>query len=404
MSTVARFDTDRMELTPGGESTYQLTVVNQSQIVEAYRVEPAGELAPFTRVTPEQLSLYPNTEGTVALTFSLPVDSAVSAGEVPFAVMVRPQEQVDDLVVPETTAIVLPYSRIDAELTPRTSQARLWGKHFLAIDNRGNFPVEVRLSGTDPNDALAVRCRPKLFTVRPGQAVFSTVRVRPRRLMWRGQPATRPFQVSVEPDVDDGFPVDGQVVQEPIFPRGTGKLVMSLVAAAIALVALWYGLLRPTIASTAQDAVSQPLQQVKKQAAQAKQQAKQAAAQAGLAGKKSAQASQSAKKSAKAQAAADSVKPLNKRLIVTADPKATEMTSFVVAEKQVISVTDLVFESRGDAGTVQLLRDDDQLITAQTEDFRTLDQHFVSPIIYTAGQRITLRLTCQQPVQDQKQC
>ncbi len=38
--------------------------------------------------------------------------------------------------------------------------------------------------------------------------------------------------------------------------------------------------------------------------------------------------------------------------------------------------------SCGDFGAVRLRRGPDVLITAQTQDFRTLDQHFVSPIIY----------------------
>ncbi len=64
----------------------------------------------------------------------------------------------------------------------------------------------------------------------------------------------------------------------------------------------------------------------------------------------------------------------------------------------VIEITDLVFESRGDVGRVRLLRDDEELITLQSENFRTLDQHFVSPLTFTEREEIVYEVQCGAPV------
>lgn len=427
MSTAARFDVARVEVAPGADSTCVLTVANRSALVEAYQLRPVGSLAPFVRLEPNRLSLYPDTEGEVVVTFAVPRNSQVLAGEVPFAVVVQPTEVPEARAVPETLVAVDGFIEIDTELFPRTSQGRRADRHSLAIDNLGNHPLRVALSGEDLDDQLAVRCRPEVLVVGPGETAFASVPVRARRLMWKGAPQTRAFRVELDlRDAGDGplgefadqklpdevvHSVDGRFVQLALLPRATGKLAALIAAAAVALVVLWFALLRPTIRTAAQEAVAAPVQAAQEQAAAAQEQAgaaqEQAAASEEAAGEAAGGTPEEA--AAQAQQAATAMQeaarqPFTQRLVVAAPAGETETAAFVVPEDLIIEVTDLVFESRGDVGRVRLLRDDEELITLQSENFRTLDQHFVSPLTFTEGKEIVYEVQCATPVAPAPTC
>ncbi len=437
MSTLARLDVTRLELVPGGEAGCRLSVTNNSQIVEAYRFTPLGDLAPYTTVEPPELSLYPGTDGEVTISFAMPRNTSVAAAELPFAVMVQPRENPDDSAVPECIVDVAGFIHTDRELSPRMSQARWRTTHSLAVDNRGNQPIRVFLRGEDADDQLRIRCKPDVLVIDPGDAAFSKIRIRTSRLMWRGAPQARPFRVLISaqdapasplddfgggsadrPDGETGplpgtpaTPADGQVVQGPIFPRGSGKVAALAAVGLIALAALWFGLLRPTVRSAAQEAVAEKVAEVEEKAVQAQQQAAAAQQQAETAGQQAAlasgtanQASTAVENEEAARALAQAVEPFNRRIVVTAAPGEDETEDYVVPDGQIVTVTDLVFESRGDTGAVRLLRDGDVLITARLENFRTLDQHFVSPIIFTEGESIVYELQCATPMQDQTDC
>lgn len=440
MTTIARFLTEELDLVPGVPATTELLVTNHSPIVEAYTFRPMGALAELVRIEPEQISLYPDADTTVTVAVAIPRDSRVRAGEVPFAVMVQPVERPDDRVVPESLVRIGEYTEINAELTPRTSQARLWSTHLLAVDNRGNHPVQVRVAAHDPDDAVRARPRPAELLIGPGEAAFVKIRTRPRPLVWRGAPKTKPFTARVDllnPDPDTApVTVDGQVVQEAIIPRGAGKLVAAVAAIAAVLAGLWFGLLRPTVRSAAEDAVKKPVAQASKAAAQASKQAavlgavaSDAAGAGGTAPGSGAgtkpttepttkpSTKPSTKPPAKpttkpgtnpapsASAGAGSPgTPFNRHLTVTAAADQQAVASYVVPARHTVAVTDLVFESGGDTGTVQLLRDTTELMSARTQDYRTLDQHFVSPIIFTAGQKLVFQLACGTPAQGSSSC
>lgn len=440
MSTLARLDVTRLELVPGGEASCRLSITNNSQIVEAYRFTPLGDLAPYTTVEPPELSLYPGTDGEVTISFTVPRNTSVTAAELPFAVMVQPSENPNDTAVPECIVDVAGFIQTDRELSPRMSQAHWRTTHSLAVDNRGNHPIRVFLRGEDADDQLRIRCKPDVLVIDPGNAEFAKIKIRTSRIMWRGSPQTLPFRVLMSVNdapasaLDDfaagsagrpdeggplpgtpATPADGQVVQGPVFPRGIGKVMALAAVALIALAALWYGLMRPTVRSAAQqaatEAVTEQVAAVEQKAEQAQQQAAAAQQQAAAAGQQAVQASGAAKQASTAvdddqaaRALAEAVAPFNRRIVVAAAPGQDEVGDYVVPDGQVVTVTDLVFESRGDIGGVRLLRDGDVLMTARMQNYRTLDQHFVSPIIFTEGQRIVYEVQCVTPVQNQPEC
>ncbi|HWC13864.1 MAG TPA: hypothetical protein VG929_04645 [Actinomycetota bacterium] len=86
---------------------------------------------------------------------------------------------------------------------------------------------------------------------------------------------------------------------------------------------------------------------------------------------------------------APSVRPADGRLEVGGSE------SFSVPEGQTLLVTDLILENPdGNSGTLIISRNDEVLLEVRLDNFRDLDYHFVSPIVFGPGAALVLRATC----------
>jgi hypothetical protein len=398
MSTSATLDSPRVSLDAGDQAVIPLQIRNTGDLVEGYHLEVIGVPGEWTTVEPPDITLYPGATTTATLAFHPPRSSKVPAGELRFGVRVIPTGHPDEAVVPEGVIEVLPFLETTAELVPRTSRGRRSATHQVAIDNRGNVPVTVVLSGSDPAQALDVRTKPEGLTVNPGNAAFSEVRVRPEQKLWRGAALTHPFTVVVSPHAGPAVALEGSHVQETMVPKWLPKALLALLALLLALLAIWFLLLKPIIKSAAKDAVDKPAQQAAQQAAAAQEQAKQA----GAAAKDASGAATDANTAAdKAAALANTPRPktvtgpISNRLDLATAAHDSGTKSFIVPASQTLQLTDLVLENpQGDFGTLKLSLNGQPLFFLALENFRDVDYHFVSPIRATAGQELLMTVQC----------
>ena len=94
--------------------------------------------------------------------------AALLAGMVRSTTEYDPVEHPEHAVVSEATLRIGAYAETTAELVPRTSRTRRVATHDIAVDNRGNAPLQVDLAAGDPDNALKLRVRPaKLVVPRP---------------------------------------------------------------------------------------------------------------------------------------------------------------------------------------------------------------------------------------------
>jgi hypothetical protein len=400
MSPTVNLDSAHLRLEPGTSAKVPLQIRNSGQIVEGYHIEVVGTPAAWTTVDPPDVTLFPGGTTTVTLDFHPPRSSAVLAGEHEYAVRVVPTEHPEETVVPEGAVEVLPFVDTTAELVPHTSRGRRGARHQVAIDNRGNVPTTVALSGTDQADSLIIRIKPTELDIPPGHAAFADVRVRPAVTVWRGAPVTHAFTVIVSEEETPKLALDGTHLQEPLIPGWLPKAVLAGLAALAALAVVWAWVLKPTVASAAKDAVQPQVQQVAKAAKQVDAQTKQAAVAAADAKKNATDAGKSADKSAKnaGTATATITDAFNTRLALsTAEGSTTARPPYVIPAKNTFSMTDFVFENpQGDFGTVTLaLRNPNgtttTLFNTALENFRNLDYHFVTPIV--AGEKTQILMT-----------
>ena len=245
MSTTATLDSPLVSLEPGARATVPLHIRNDGEIVEEYRLQVVGPSGSWTEVVPGIVSLYPGQDATASVEFRPPRSSEVPAGEFPYAVQVLPTEHPEDAVSPEGIFQLLPFHETAAELLPRQSRGCFGARHRVAVDNYGNVPITVTLTGSDPGDLLHISMREPTLTIAAGTVEFPRVRVRARRTIWRGMPAVHSFTVAAKPA--DGPPVvlDGTHLQEPVLPRWIVKAMVILVLFVLILVALSFVLRDP---------------------------------------------------------------------------------------------------------------------------------------------------------------
>ena len=174
---------------------------------------------PFARVEPNVLNLFPGAEGTA--THQVPAaegtEDPVRAGAVrrPRLVEGGPEGS----IVQEGQVEVGSFVDTSAELLPRTSRGRRRAKHELAVDNRGNTPLNAGCSVVDPDDLLTARVDPPTMVAPPGSAVFHTIEVIPKKRFLKGPSKTIPFQVIVSGEGQPPVTTDGAMLQEQILPK-----------------------------------------------------------------------------------------------------------------------------------------------------------------------------------------
>ena len=398
---------------PGGETSFDISVRNTGTIVDEFSFEIRGDPAPWAQVEPAVLRLFPGAEGIVTVRFRPPRTPTTHAGLTPFGVKVISKEDPEGTIVEEGTLEVGEFADNTIEMIPRTSRGSMGASHDVYIDNRGNQRMSTTIDATDPDENLLFAISPPSTTVDPGNATRVRVRAKPKKRFFRGQPKTHPFKVIVQPEGEQALQTDGTMLQEPLLPKW---LIPALIALA-ALALLWFLLLKPQIESTAQEAVvgediAKDSQVEALQEQLAAQQEAAAAAQAATAK----QMAQLQKQIADAGGAGAATGDESDRRLAPGNDFASneESAVFAVPKKMILTVTDLIMQNPvGEFGQLTIRRDPDPLtagdeqvlLVSRLENFRDLDYHFVTPIIFKAGQELQVIVTCQtQDKQPKNEC
>ncbi|MEU9580533.1 COG1470 family protein [Streptomyces chilikensis] len=407
-------DIPEVTVAPGDTATTSLTVRNDSDIVEAYSLEVVGDCASWTTVEPARVSLYPGTSETVTVRLAPPRSPEVRAGEVPLGVRVLPAEHPDAVQVLETTVHVEEFRELHAELAPRRRRGWLRGRYRLAVQNRGNAPVEVGFTAGQAGEELAFAFSPADRKLEPGESAEIGLRVRTGTPVWFGAPVVWPFTVDTaetgerEPGQDETAvrtPLDAEFVQIPVFPRW----LLVVLAALLALLLAWFTLVRPAVRSAAKEA-----------AAEAVAPNPSAAGERGTAGQPSgtgtgAGAGTGSDTGAGGQGTGASSGPggggpagngaavgggpqISETIDVQTAGGRTKTGTYRVPAGSVFGVTDIVVANfQGDEGLLTITFGDRKITTIALETFRNQDYHWVTPIKIPENDTVTVEVTCGKP-------
>jgi hypothetical protein len=426
MGTSVSLQTSALAVDPGQVVTTELRVRNTGDVVDQFSFQPLGDAAAWITVEPPVVRLFPDSDEMVTVSIAPPRDSSSPPGPATWAVKAIPQEDPGGAAVAEGVVEVGTFIEIGAELQPITGTGRFTGRFDVAIDNRGNVAVPVRLAGTDAEQSLSFEFDQAQIDTEPGSAHFAKLRIKPGKKIWRGQPKNHPFQVIVEPqmttatpETDDELPpapdpdapqpivLNGNLLQQPIIPKWLLKAIIALIALIIALWIIWKTLLKPEVESAAREIAIEEVAEIEEQVAEiapaveeATQQAEAAQQTAEQAEETAGNAQDTAEAAVEAGGGGDDVNP-GSVLNSSSLPHFVRLApgqNFVTNDDQTFAITDFILQNpRGGRGDLTVSVNGALVLRSATETFRDLDFHFVAPYVVQPGNSVDIGINCFDP-------
>lgn len=382
---------------PGRTQRCQIHVRNTGQVVDQFVLGIVGDVADWAVVRPPRVNLLPGEETVVELVLAPPMTYEVRAGGHPFAIRIVSREDTEGSIVSEGLVTVTEFVALNAQIVPHTSRARRTGRHTLAVDNVGNFPLPVQIKPTDPDALLRFRVRPRTPVTEPGTATMIKVRPKPLRHFWRGAVRRIPFVVDVVPTVGKSLAVEAVLNQKPLLPRRFFLLLSLLLMVLLILVIVISTLLQRAPVSMAGPSPINPSTTPSTVAAIPTSSA----------------AATSATTSPKPPVPA--VPPLNNgggaqnpppatsgspdftidAIAYPGDPNVAQTFSYSVPESTTPQLESVTFTDRqADTGSVQVRVDSTPLASFNLATVNKLTYRFPNPPVVGGGHLVTLAVTC----------
>jgi type II secretory pathway pseudopilin PulG len=434
MGATATLSATSLVVEGGQEVTCSVEVRNSGAVVDQFVIEVVGEPGNWARAEPAMINLLPGEAAAVTVRFAPPRSADVPAGPAPFGIRVSSQEDPAGSVVEEGVIDVAPFADLTAEVVPPKVESSSTAKYRVAVDNRGNYPVAIRLAAADPEGELDFRFKRKEIVLEPDSTAFVRLLARPRDRFLRGQPVRHRFEVTVTPAEREPITVEATLVQRQILPKWLVPVLIAVLVLALILAALWWTVLRPAVRSAAGDAAARQAAEVKQSAQEAKDQAGQAKADAGQAKTDAGQAKQNNDQTRQEVGLPPAANqpptnggggsqpggtgpgtapvprltgnPTDFRIAADApiDANTRRFRDFTYSPppNKTVSITDAILQNpRGDIGTLRMGRGTPSGVTILTEyglgNFRDLDEHWVQPIVLRPGERLVVSVSCQNP-------
>lgn len=417
MGVIASIDSTSVTAEPGAETSCTVRVRNTGMVVDQVLLDILGDAKPWTTVEPAQLNMLPGSDALARITFRPPRSSAVAAGIVPFAVRAMSSEDPGGSTIEEGVVEVGRFSDLRAVLAPGSARGRRAAKYRLIVANEGNAPSHAAVSVSDPDLLLDFKVKPTTLVAQPGTATYVRLRTIPKKRFLKGQDRPLPFQALLQADDTAPATVNGVMVHEQILPTWLLPAIATAAVVVAALAVLWFTVLKPEVHSMATQAVNQATKQLTSSAKKASDAAQTASVAAQQASKAAQQATGSTtgttsktstggtssggkttttKKSSTKKSSTAPV-PVSEMLQSKAAPSKTFSTvTFAVPAKKMLSVTDIVLENPlGDTGLLQIRQGGTSLFVFGLANFRSIDYHFVQPLVFTHSAPLVLAVECQ---------
>lgn len=413
---------------PGSEVACEVEIRNSGEIVDQFTVDVIGEAKVWATVEPATVNLLPGDESVITVLFKPPRSSEALAGSIPFGVRVQSREDPHGSTVEEGSIEVTPFTELVAELVPTKVTGRRRATYRLAIDNLGNTEAQVGIVAGQEEDTLGIKVAEPQVLVPPGTVAFVKTVARPHKRFLRGQAKSHPFELVLhdEGEEQDPLTVHGVMVQEQLLPKQVLPLLALAVVVVGAMLALWFAVLKPSVASVAKEAGKQG-------AKQEVQNANTAASQAAEAATKANDAAQNANRAAGVSADPDATNsdgdatngngnsangdsssssaggdPTSFRIQANADRvtnSSFQPFTYTAPDNRPVDVTDIVLQNpRADSGFLRIAVGDNVVLEVGLDNFRDLDYHYVVPLRVAAGQPIAVQVNCVTPGSGASQC
>ncbi|MFP5489328.1 MAG: hypothetical protein ACLGHQ_13605 [Acidimicrobiia bacterium] len=262
MSVQVWFSQEEISVRPGEATSLSLAVENVGDHTESYTVIPAGLTAPWTTVTRPNITLFGGSRDVVEVVVRPPAIHSTTAGPTALAVRVIPQSDPDESIVAETIVGVLAFDERRITTLQPVQRARRRATYEFMVENHGNNLASCRLHLVDASNRVDGSFDPPAVGVAPGSASLVRLNLKAQRGVFRRSERQLDFEIeATEPDHD---PAIGRatLIQPPTISGRTVGRALAVAVAVGAIVAAWFGVVRPELRDAASRAVDDRLEEL----------------------------------------------------------------------------------------------------------------------------------------------
>lgn len=370
---------------PGESTSLSLAVENVGDHTESYTIIAAGLTAAWTNVTRPNVTLFGGSRDVVEVVVKPPAIHSTSAGPTSLAVRVVPQGSPDDAMVAETIAMVESFDDRRIVVLQPLQRGRRRALYEFMVENHGNSLANCRLHLIDASERVDGSFNPPAVGVAPGATNLVRLKLTAQRRFFRR--AERQLDFDIEATEPDHTPVLGRatLIQPPTIPARTiGRLVASGLAVA-AIVAAWFGVVRPELRDAAERAVDHRLGQIVAPSGQPDNSVAPTTLVA-------------VPQELIGNLTADEGEPVAYRIAVDAGITQERSESISVPPDSRFLMTDLLVQNpNGDFGSAQLLRNGDLLYTFDLGNMNSANefQPRITPLPFGPTDNIVLSVRCE---------
>lgn len=385
MSVQVWFAQDEISVHPGESTSLSLAVENVGDHTESYTVIPAGLTAAWTTVTRPNITLFGGSRDVVEVVIRPPAIHTTSAGPTAVAIRVIPQGDTDEAVIAETIATVTPFDDRRVTALQPVQRGRRRATFEFMVENHGNNLASCRLHLIDASHRVDGSFDPPAVGVAPGSASLVRLKLTAQRGFFRR--AERQLDFEVEATEQDHAPATGRatLIQPPTVPAGTVARVLAAAAAVVLAVALWTGVIKPTIEDAADAAVADRIDEIGIEPPTT------------VTADAAAQPDVVVETAPEVVTAAEVGEPVSWRISVDVGINQDRSESMSVPPDARFELTDVVFQNtNGDLGTAQLLRNGDVLYEIDLGAMNSANefQPRVTPIPFAPNDNLVLAVDC----------
>jgi hypothetical protein len=208
-----------LRLVPGQVETAQVTVRYHGQLVDELAIDLHGELAPFARLAPDELNLYPDTEGQATIRFTPPRAPRPPAGLLELELAVTSRADPTARAILRAPVEIEPFDLLLAETQGSTTQSGSREAVLpIKLRNLGNRPVVAALRAVE-SAGLAVGLSAASVDLEPGAESTVWANLMPQQPIWFGSSRLFPFTIIASSEFSPPITIDGRFERLPRLGR-----------------------------------------------------------------------------------------------------------------------------------------------------------------------------------------
>ncbi len=188
-------DTSQFAVAPGNSIPIKLVVVNQSALVDRFKVSLAGIPEGWLSPPSVEVALMPGENQEARLTLQPPFSPESRAGTYPIEIQVTSVGDTKEITRVKANLNVAPFYQFSLDLRPKKQSGLVEGSFSIHLLNQSNSDLDIQLSASDPEEACQYTFTPPGPVIPPGQESVVAMKVQPK-IARPGQSRIYPFTIT----------------------------------------------------------------------------------------------------------------------------------------------------------------------------------------------------------------